>query len=61
MVDLVKAEDLALKSWYMARIMATLTESLAEECCLDEVYMIDLLAKYLHKAASDTHYEFIKD
>lgn len=61
MVDLAKAEELALKSWYMARIMTTLTENLAEECCLDEVYMIDLLAKYVRSLASDAHYEFIKD
>lgn len=60
MMDIAKAEELALKSWYMATIMAYLTKILAEEFCTTEFCMIDVLAAEVRKAASDAHYEFVK-
>lgn len=60
-MDIVKAEQLALETWYMAIIMKKLTREISEECCLNETYILDLFAEHLLKTSENAYYEFIKE
>lgn len=61
MVDILKVEQLARDSWYIATTMTYVTNAIAKECCMDKTYMIDLLAKHVQKIAGDVYYVFVRD